>query len=184
MRIRSVHSRELSARADRVGALLDGLGSPGDRLWPHERWPTTPFVLQGPLAVGTAARQGLIRETQLHHVVEEYAPGRRVVFRFPPGVGLVGTHRFEVESLGPSRARLTHTLECRVEARMLPFYPMLIRQHDALLEDILDCAELATTGPPARPARWSASVRLLNALELWLARRRGLLPPAGLRSAG
>ena len=178
MKIHSVHSRVLCARADRVGALLDGLGSRGDRLWPRERWPTTPFVLEGPLAVGAAARQGLIRETQIRHIVEEYEPGRRVVFRFAPGLGLVGTHRFEVEPLGTDGARLTHTLECRVEARMIPFSPILIRQHDALVEDILDCAELATAGPPARPARWSAAVRLSNALELRLARRRGLLPPA------
>lgn len=177
MKVRSLHSREVSAPADRVGALLDRLGSADDALWPRERWPTTPFVLEGPLAVGTPAHHGVIRETQIHQVVEEYEPGRRVVFRFAPGLGLIGTHRFEVEPLGPSRARLTHTLNCRVEPRMLPLYPILIRQHDALSEDILDRAELATTGPPARLARWPASVRLVNALELRLARRRGLLPP-------
>ena len=178
MNVRSVHSRELAVPADRLGALLDRLGSPDDALWPSERWPTTPFVLEGPLAVGTTARHGLIRETRIDQVVEEYEPGRRVVFRFAPGLGLVGTHRFEVEPLAPSRARLTHTLECRVEPKMIPLYPIVIRQHDALLEDILDRAELVTTGAPARPARWPVLVRLVNALELWVARRRGLLPAA------
>ena len=49
-----------------------------------------------------------------------------------------------------------------------PTYPIFIRQHDALVEDLLDRAELATTGRVAHPARWPASVRLANAIELLL----------------
>lgn len=86
-----------------MGALLDGLVSAEDRLWPSERWPTMPFVLDGPLAVGTAGRMGIIRESQIHQVVEEYEPGRRLVFRFAPGLGLAGTHCLEVAPLGPDR---------------------------------------------------------------------------------
>ena len=76
MRVHNVHARELAAPAERVGPLIDGLGSADDRLWPTERWPTTPFVLEGPLAVGTRARQGAIRQ-----VIEAYEPGRRLAFR-------------------------------------------------------------------------------------------------------
>jgi hypothetical protein len=133
-------------------------------------------VLEGPLAAGTTGYQGIIPQTQVRQSVAEYLPGRRLVFRFAPGLGLVGTHTFEVEPLGRDRTRLTHALECRVEPKMIPIYPVLIRQHDALVEDILDRAELATTGRVVRPARWPASVRLANAVELWLARRLGLLP--------
>lgn len=166
MKINNVHRREIGAPAGRVGALIDGLGSDDDRLWPAELWPTTPFELDGPLAVGTRGRQGQIRQA-----VEDYAPGRRVVLRFAPGLGLVGTHRLEVEALGADRSRLTHTLDCRVEAKLLPVYPILIRQHDALVEDLFDRAELATIGRLARPSRRPASVRIANALELRLSRR-------------
>jgi hypothetical protein len=59
---------------------------------------------------------------------------------------------------------------------MMAVYPILIRQHDALAEDLLDRAELATTGRIVRPARWPKSVRIANALELARARRRGIVP--------
>lgn len=168
MRIRNVHSRELSAPAAEVGALLDSLGGEDDRLWPADRWPTTPLRFDGPLAVGTLVRQGQIRQ-----VVEAYEPGARVAFRFAPGLGLVGTHGLRVEPLASGGARLTHVLECRVEPRMLLLYPILIRQHDALVEDLLDRAELLTTGRLPRPARHPLPVRIANAIELWILRRRG-----------
>ena len=161
MNAHDVHSRELPVAPAQVGALLDGLGSPDDRLWPGDLWPTTPLELDGPLGVGVRCRQGQIRQ-----VVDEYEPGRRVTFRFSPGLGLVGTHRFEVEPLGEDGCRLTHTLETRVEPKLWPVYPILLAQHKALVEDLLDRAELLTTGRMARPARWPLSVRIANALEL------------------
>lgn len=173
MKVHNVHARDLAAPAERVGALIDGLGSKDDRLWPAARWPTTPFELQGPLAVGTHGRQGQLRQT-----IEDYEPGRRLVLRFAPGTGLVGTHRLDVEPLGADRTRMIHTLECRVEPKMIVLYPILIRQHDALVEDLLDRAELATTGRVARPRLWPLSVRIANAAELSVARRRGKLAPA------
>ncbi len=176
MKVHITHSRELPVAPEQAGALLDGLGTPGDRLWPTDRWPTTPLELDGPLAVGVESRQGLLRLTQIRQVVSEYVPGRRVGFRFAPGLGLVGSHRLEVEPLGPGRCRLVHTLDARVEAKLLPVYPLLVRQHDALAEDLLDRAELATAGRIARPARWPLAVRVANAIEGSVARRRGLLP--------
>jgi hypothetical protein len=161
MRIHNVHSRDLDAPAERVGPLIDGLGSADDRLWPADRWPTTPFELEGPLAVGTPARHGSIRE-----VVEEYEPGWRLAFQFAPGLGLVGTHGVEVLSLGAERSRITYTLDCRVEPKLLPLFPILRRAHDALIEDLFDRAELAATGRVLHPARWPVSVRVANALEL------------------
>lgn len=44
-------------------------------------------------------------------------------------------------------------------------WPLAFRPlHDAVLEDALDRAGLATTGRVARPARWSPYVRFLRAL--------------------
>lgn len=171
----SVHHRELAAPAEPVGALLDGLGGAGDRLWPADLWPTTPFELDGPLAPGTRGRQGQLRQT-----VEAYDPGRRIVLRFDPAIGLEGTHRFEVAPLGERRARLTHTLDCRVRPKLLPVLPILRRQHDALVEDLFDRAELAVTGRVASPARWPASVRVANGVEEHGARVAALLVPAAL----
>jgi hypothetical protein len=176
LEIKSTHTRELPVAPEEVGALLDCLGSPGDRLWPTDRWPTTPLEIDGPLAVGARSRQGVLRPTQIRQVVDGYVPGRRIAFRFEPGLGIAGTHSLDVEPLGVHRCRVTHTLDGRLEPRMIPIYPILMRQHDALVEDLLDRAELATTGGIARPARWSTSVRIANALELAIARRRGILP--------
>jgi hypothetical protein len=176
MSVRHVHARILPAAAGRVGALIDGLGSATDMLWPNGLWPTTPLELDGPLAEGTTSRQGIFKLTQIRQWVEEYVPGRRVVFRFAPGLGLSGTHRLEVEPLGDGGSRLVHSLACDVEAKLLPVYPILIRQHHALVEDVLDRAELAVTGRVADPARWPASVRVANAIELRMARLLGKLP--------
>jgi hypothetical protein len=140
MRIHRVHTRELAAPAAHVAVVLDGLGGLNDRLFPTRR-PATPLALDGPLEVGTHGRIGALR-----HVIEEYFSGRRLVFRFAPGQALSGTHRFEVESVGCSRSRLTHTLEARLEPKLIALGPRLVRRHDALLEDLLDRAELLTTG--------------------------------------
>jgi hypothetical protein len=176
MYIQRVHTRELPVAAGQVGALIDDLGGAGDRLWPYERWPTTPLELDGPLAVGTSSRQGILKATQIRQRVEEYVPGQRIVFRFEPGVGLDGTHRLEVQPVGDGRSRLAHSLDCRLERKLLPVYPILMRQHDALAEDVLDRAELAVTGRVANPARWPASVRVANAIEVRVARLLGVLP--------
>jgi Protein of unknown function (DUF3995) len=178
MKLHNVHARDLAASPEQVGALIDGLGGDRDRLWPAERWPTTPFELDGPLVTGTSGRQGFI-----HQHVEEYTPGRRLVFRFAPGLGLDGMHRLELEPLGADRTRLVHTLDCRVAPKLLPVYPILVRQHDALVEDLFDCAELATTGRVAEPARWPASVRISNGLELRLSRLLGKIAGPERRGA-
>jgi hypothetical protein len=154
--IRNVHARELHASAGEVGALLDSLGSDDDRLWPH-RWPQ--LRLDGPLAVGAAGGHGPIR-----YSVEEYEPGRRVVLRFAPGLGIDGTHRLELEPhAGAGRTVLRHVLEGRLYGRARLGWPVAVRWlHDALLEDLLDRAELEAQGSVARPARWSPWVRLLR----------------------
>ena len=76
MEIKSVHTRELPAAPEEVGALLDCLGSPDDPLWPTDRWPTTPLQIDGPLALGARSRQGVFRLTQIRQVVDAYLPGR------------------------------------------------------------------------------------------------------------
>ena len=157
----NVHERELHADAGRVGALLDGLAGPEDRLWPHDRWPRMRF--DRPLAVGAKGGHGPIR-----YSVEEYEPGRRVVFRIAErgglSEGLDGTHRLEVEAVDSERTILRHVIDARPRGAMRFKWPVVIEPlHDALLEDALDRAAVAVGDVP-RNTGYSIRVRLLRAV--------------------
>lgn len=168
MRVLNVHQRELAASPEAVGRLIDRLGSEEDAIWPDPNWP--PMRLDRPLQAGAAGGHGPIR-----YVVEEYAPGRRVVFRFTAPRGFVGTHRFEVE---PTMAGslLCHVLEMEATGAARLSWPLVFRPlHDALIEDALDRAQRARGREPARAARWSLYVRFLR----FLLRRRRRGPRAG-----
>ncbi|GAA4962927.1 SRPBCC family protein [Kineococcus glutinatus] len=170
--MRNVHERVLRADGQEVAAVLESLATPADALWPHDRWPA--LELSGGLRPGSAGGHAEVR----YHVAE-HVPGRRVVFRFDPGVGIAGTHAFEVLPQGPSRTLLRHTLEGRLEGGMRLLWPLVVRWlHDALLEDALDRAQRAVEGSVARPARWSPWVRLLHRVETARARRAGTPVPS------
>jgi hypothetical protein len=175
MEILNLHERILPATAEQVGALLDGLAGPDDRLWPADRWPGLPLRFDRPLGVGAYGGHGPVR-----YRVEEYVPGRRVVFRFSERMGLDGTHRFEVDD-SQGVVELRHVLAGRTRTAGTAIrWRLVIRPlHDAVLEDLLDRAELATSGTVLRPARWSWRVRLLRRL---LARR--VLQPRPYAGAG
>jgi len=160
MRVHNVHSRELPAPAARTWELVAGLASRHDQLWPTERWPTSPIVFDRPLGVGARGGHGSI-----HYDVERYEPGRRVVFGFARGSGLDGVHGLEVEALDGVRSRLTHTLDARVEWKLRPVYRVLLKAHDALVEDLLDNAERATGGRPLPSLPLPRLVRVANAVE-------------------
>lgn len=158
MKIHSVHQRALDASSGRVGALLDGLSGPEDRLWPRDRWPA--MRLDGPLRVGARGGHGPVG-----YAVSGYVPGRRVEFRFDGTrltAGLDGVHRFEVaEESG--RVVLRHVVEARCGlATWLEWSFVIGPLHDALLEDALDRAERDVGGRVEHPARWSSRVRVLR----------------------
>ncbi len=157
MQVRNIHSRELAASAQRVGALLDGLASANDRLWPRDRWPRMAF--DRPLGVGAVGGHGPVRYT-----VEAYEPGRSVRFRFTGPSGFNGTHRLDVESLSAERSRLVHTIQMTTTGRVRVTWPLVFGPlHDALLEDALDRAE-RSLGLVGTKSRWSPWVRLLRRL--------------------
>jgi hypothetical protein len=172
MQIRNVHERVLPATVDQVGALLDGLAGPEDRLWPVDRWPGLPLRFDRPLGVGARGGHGRVR-----YRVEEYVPGRRVVFRFDERMRMDGTHRFEVDD-SQGVVELRHVLAGQPRGiRTLLTWLLVIRPlHDAVLEDLLDRAELAVSGKVLRPARWSWWVRQLRHR---FARQRIELRPSG-----
>ena len=170
MRIENVHSREVPASAPTVGAILDTLAGPHDRIWPIERWPNDPIAFDRPLGVGAHGGHGPIR-----YSVVAYRPGRLVEFEFEPGSGLRGRHRLEVEPTGADRALLRHVLDVEVEGVYRVLRRAFLGMHDALVEDLLDKAELAAAGHLEQPARWPRWLRLVNSIEGALRPRRGRL---------
>jgi hypothetical protein len=156
MRVHNVHHRELPVPADVLGALLDSLAERDDRLWPIAAWP--PMRFDRPLQVGAIGGHGPIRYT-----VESYDPSRAISFRFTGPPGFNGTHRFVVEPT-PSGSRIAHDLRMRTSGSGTLSWLVVFRPlHDALLEDALHRATLAS-GVPEAPPTWSLWVRILRAL--------------------
>lgn len=99
----------------------------------------------------------------IRYSVTAYEPGARIRFGFDPAIGFDGYHELRVEPIGPRRGRLVHDVVGRTRGRMRLFWPLALRWlHGALLQDLLDNAQLAATGTLACPARQSAWVRLLR----------------------
>ncbi len=157
--MRNVHERRIAAPVEEVGALLADVGRPDDRLWPAHDW--MPMTLDRPVGVG--ARGG---HDDIRYSVIAYEPGRRVVFGFEPPTLLTGRHALEVEPLPDGTALMRHVLEAQPHGAYRLLLPLVIRWiHDAVIEDLLDRAELAMGRAPARPAAWSPWVRLLRRLN-------------------
>lgn len=154
--INNIHEREVDADADLIGGMLDGLGRPGDQLWPSPAW--LPIKLDRQVAVGADGGHGPVR-----YRVTEHEPGRRVRLEFDPELGLRGYHEFTVEPLGAARCVIRHELVGISTGSMRLLWPVAVRwMHDAVLEDLLDNAERAGTGTVKSPARWLRRVRLLH----------------------
>jgi hypothetical protein len=161
MKVVNIHQRVLDAPIATIGQLIDGLASANDRLWPHDRWPAMRF--DRPLGVGALGGHGPIG-----YVVESYAPGRNIRFRFIEPQGFVGSHRFEAEAIEAAKTRLRHTIDMQATGRSWLVWALAIRPlHDALLEDLLDRAEVFA-GKELPGRKWSRWVRIIR----WAMRRR------------
>jgi hypothetical protein len=156
MNVVNRHTRTLPTDIESVGAILDSLAGPDDRVWPSQLWPA--MRLDRALQVGSSGGHGPIR-----YFVQSRVPGQEVVFRFLAPRGFHGTHAFSV-SASPGGAVVSHTLSMRaagtgIAAWLLVFRPL----HDALIEDALSNIERAATGE-AKQVPWSPYVRLLRTL--------------------
>ena len=159
MNVLNIHERMLDATASEAAPLVDSLGSPGDLLWPGDRWP--PMRLDGPLSPGTRGGHHPIRYT-----VESFDPGRHVRFRFTSPRGFEGIHMFEIEPVPAGGVRIRHTLEMKTRGLANFSWPLIFRPlHDALVEDAFDRAE-ERFGPAPPASVWSPRVRALR----WLLR--------------
>lgn len=155
MKVRNIHQRELDATAERVGALIDTLASKNDLLWPARVWPRMRF--DQPLGVGAKGGHGPIR-----YYVEEYLPGRSIVFRFTGPKGFDGIHRFDVIDDPHKTVVLRHSILMRTKSLALLSWPVLFRPlHDALIEDALAKAQMSL-GMEPDIVPWPAWVRLLR----------------------
>ena len=157
MKIFKLHEREFRASVDRVGALIDTLGSRDDALWPVHSWPL--MLFDGSLRVGAAGGHG-----RIGYRVEAYAPRRFIKLRFTEPWGFRGCHSYEVISEKRNSTLLRHTLEMRAWGLTMLSWPLVYRPlHDALIEDSLATAE-ASLGLPPRMRAWSPWVKFLRFL--------------------
>jgi hypothetical protein len=158
MGVYNVHERLLAAPQSEVGALLDGLASGADRLWPHRDWPRMEF--DRALGVGAVGGHGPVRYT-----VAAYVPATWVRFTFDGPRGFHGFHEYAVLPLDGERTLLRHTLAMAARGPACATWPLAWRWlHDACLEESLDRAELHCTGQVESPARRSRYVRALRGL--------------------
>ena len=142
--MRNVHERVLAADVEQVAPLLDGLGRPGDRLWPTPEY--EPLRLDAPVAPGVTGMNGPVR---LH--VSAYEPARRVELTSEPGQVYDGTFTWEVEPAGPGRTRIRQISEGRLSGALKWLWPLVRVQHDHCIETMLDRAQ-AAVGPSPVPA--------------------------------
>ncbi|MCF2531255.1 SRPBCC family protein [Yinghuangia soli] len=158
MAVLNIHERLLPGKADEVGALLDTLSGPDDRLWPRDAWPR--MVLDGPLEVGASGGHGPIR-----YLVSAYVPGQWVRFAFTGPRGFEGFHEFTVHPISDETTVLRHTVAMRTRGPARLSWPLVFRPlHDACVEDGFDCAAHAVLGRPVPYTSWSHYVRFLRAL--------------------
>ncbi len=124
------------------------------------QWP--PMRFDRPLQVGARGGHGPIR-----YRVTEYEPGRRVVFRFESPTPLDGWHGFELTETGSEQTRLRHLIAVRPYIWMVVLWPIAFRWfHDAVIEDALHRAAVATGDVSAAPPRWSPWVRILRRIAV------------------
>jgi hypothetical protein len=172
VKVLNIHERELPASAQVVAALIDSLSSRDDVLWPRQSWPRMAF--DRPLGAGAVGGHGPVR-----YVVEAYAPGQSIRFRFTGPRGFNGHHRLEIVRPTAHSCVLRHTIEMTTRGAARLTWPLVFRpMHDALLEDALAVAQ-ATLGqtPVVRP--WSLWVKVLR----WLVSRGRTSPQITPRPA-
>lgn len=157
--IRNVHERVVALSPERAWELVSRVAEPDGELWPSDHWP--PMRFDRPLGVGATGGHGPIR-----YRCTAVEPGERITFTFDPSMGVNGTHTFFVlPGTRPGTCVLRHEIVGRPGLRMAVQWALVIRWlHDAVIEELLDRAEMAAGRPPARPARWSPWVRLMRQL--------------------
>lgn len=158
--VRNVHRRETTGTAELAAEALAALGTDDDRLWPGHRWPVL-ILDHGPVP-GSRGGHGPIR----YHV-SSVDPGRAVRFDFDMP-DLEGWHELSVQEIGEDRLRWTHELVVRKPSAYVRH--AIVPLHDALLEDLMDRAELLGRDAPLPRRQWPPRVRATMAATDWIER--------------
>jgi hypothetical protein len=156
MLIRNIHERLLPCHVNSAAFLIDDFAKKEASLWPSTLWPRE--VFDRPLQVGALGSHG---GTQ--YVVDSYAPGRQVTFKFITPKAYLGFHRFELVESDDANTLIRHTVE--FEAKRIPslIWRHLIQWvHDALIEDAFDCAQHAIGSTPKQPRQWPKRVHVFR----------------------
>ena len=155
MKVINIHSRVYPVSSAKVGHLVDTLSSENDLLWPHRLWPRMKF--DKPLSVSAIGGHGPIQ-----YFVEEYVPGKRILFRFTGPNGFDGYHGYDVFQLNKNTTELRETLKMTTHGMAQLTWPLIFRPlHDALIEDSLCLAELRLNLTP-KVSKWSWWVKFLR----------------------
>jgi len=156
MKVVNVHQRLMHARPDQLGALIDSLASPDDRLWPrHGQWPRMKF--DRPLGIGATGGHGPIR-----YFVEAYTPGQAIRFRLTGPKGFDGWHGFEVVEATAAHCVLEHRIEMQAKGRGILTWFLAIRHlHDVCVEEVLSQAQISLGNQP-KPVAWPMYVKFLH----------------------
>jgi hypothetical protein len=177
MKVINIHERAMPVPIERVGALIDSLGSKQDGLWPGHSWP--PMAFDRPLGVGAVGGHGPIGYT-----VEGYEPGLSARFRFSRPKGFDGFHGFDVRPGKDGAAVLRHTLDMHAHGTAIVAWPMLYRPlHDALAEDALTTAQ-ASLGIEPEIREWAWWIHFLRRLVAGGRVRRRVVPGPSANQAG
>lgn len=169
-KINNVHERRIAAEPERVWDLLMEMSGRDDQLWP----PGAPALrFDGPVAEGALGGHGPMR----YKVTSVDPTAGNLVFRFREPTGLVGHHSFHVRADGETGTLLRHEVVATPHGWMRMRWPLIIGGiHDAVLEEVLDRAEVATGNVPSRPHQRSRWVRVLLALGAPRPRAQAVLP--------
>lgn len=161
MKVVNVHQRLMHAKPADVGALIDSLSSPHDKLWPGRNWPR--MKLDRPLGIGATGGHGPIR-----YFVDAYAPSHAVRFRFTRPHGFDGWHCFEVIDATAAHCVLEHRIEMQARGFAALLWLLAIRPlHDMCVEEALSQAQISLGNQP-KPVIWPLYTKLLH----WLMTQR------------
>ena len=167
MNVFNVHERRLLTSPEDAWRLIANLGGKHDLLWP-QHWPRMRF--DRPLGLGAIGGHGFIG-----YYVEQYSPPELIRFRFTSPRGYDGYHEFRiVQEIGSLKFR--HTLRMRTHGMTTWLWILVLKPlHDALVEDLMDCASTYSSNHTFS-SHWPLRVRFLR----WLLGR--LSPPPAQRS--
>ncbi|MEO0468813.1 MAG: hypothetical protein AAF206_04265 [Bacteroidota bacterium] len=156
MYVLNIHKRSIPASAEAVGQLLSTLATAEDQMLATDKWPR--MRLDQGLQPGSKGGHGPIR-----YVVEEYMPGRKIVFSFRRPRGFDGRHWFEILPKGERQCEIRHTIDmCTDSLGGLQWILAIRWLHDAYIEDAFDRVEKHFLPEKNFIPRWSAWVKGLR----------------------